>query len=42
MIFMEAGKIVEQGTPDVILNNACCWRTREFCFSITDLTATAS
>ena len=35
MIFMEAGKIVEQGTPDVILNHACC---REFCSSITDLT----
>ncbi|MDO9111384.1 MAG: amino acid ABC transporter ATP-binding protein [Desulfatirhabdiaceae bacterium] len=38
MIFMEAGKIVEQGPPDVILNNACCARTREFCSSITDLT----
>lgn len=38
MIFMEAGKIVEQGTPDVILNHACCVRTREFCSSITDLT----
>ena len=38
MIFMEAGKIVEQGTPDVILNPACCLRTREFCSSITDLT----
>jgi len=39
MIFMEAGKIVEQGTPDVILNHACCVRTREFCSSITDLTS---
>jgi len=38
MIFMEAGKIVEQGSPDVILNHACCVRTREFCSSITDLT----
>jgi len=38
MIFMEAGKIVEQGPPDIILNNACCRRTREFCASITDLT----
>ena len=38
MIFMEAGKIVEQGPPDVILNNASCVRTREFCSSITDLT----
>jgi polar amino acid transport system ATP-binding protein len=38
MIFMEAGKIVEQGPPDVILNHACCVRTREFCSSITDLT----
>jgi polar amino acid transport system ATP-binding protein len=42
MIFMEAGKIVEQGSPDVILNNACCRRTREFCSSITDLTAITS
>ena len=38
MIFMEAGKIVEQGPPDVILNHARCERTREFCSSITDLT----
>ncbi len=38
MIFMEAGKIVEQGAPDVILNHAGCVRTREFCSSITDLT----
>jgi polar amino acid transport system ATP-binding protein len=38
MIFMEAGRIVEQGMPDVILNHACCLRTREFCSSITDLT----
>ncbi len=38
MIFMEAGKILEQGTPDVILNHARCLRTREFCSSITDLT----
>lgn len=39
MIFMEAGKIVEQGPPDIILNRAACARTREFCASITDLSA---
>jgi polar amino acid transport system ATP-binding protein len=38
IIFMEAGKIVEQGPPDIILNNACCRRTREFCAGISDLT----
>jgi polar amino acid transport system ATP-binding protein len=37
MIFMEKGKIVEQGHPDVILDNACCERTREFCSRIGDL-----
>ncbi len=42
MIFMEAGKIVEQGPPDVILNHACCVRTREFCSSITDLTCVSN
>jgi polar amino acid transport system ATP-binding protein len=41
MIFMEAGKIVEQGTPEVILNHAVCPRTREFCSSIADLTGGA-
>ena len=41
MIFMEAGSIVEQGPPDVILDNARCPRTREFCATITDLTGRA-
>lgn len=34
MIFMENGRIVEQGPPDVILNDAACLRTREFCSRI--------
>lgn len=38
MIFMEAGSIVEQGPPDVILDNARYPRTREFCATITELT----
>ncbi len=41
MIFMEAGTIVEQGPPEVILDNASCARTREFCATITELTGNA-
>jgi polar amino acid transport system ATP-binding protein len=37
IIFMEDGKIVEQGTPDKIFNDADNSRTREFCSKITDL-----
>jgi polar amino acid transport system ATP-binding protein len=34
MIFMENGRIVEQGPPDVILDGAARQRTREFCSRI--------
>jgi polar amino acid transport system ATP-binding protein len=37
MIFMENGRIVEQGPPDVILDRACCERTREFCSRISNM-----
>lgn len=37
MIFMEAGRIVEQGPPAEILSDAKCERTREFCLKITEL-----
>lgn len=37
MIFMEDGRIVEQGPPDVILDEARCARTREFCSKIGEL-----
>lgn len=37
MIFMEDGRIVEQGPPHIILDEARCDRTREFCAKITEL-----
>ncbi|MFZ3047222.1 MAG: amino acid ABC transporter ATP-binding protein [Desulfatirhabdiaceae bacterium] len=37
MIFMENGRIVEQGPPDVILDRAYCERTREFCSRISNM-----
>ncbi len=37
MIFMEDGRIVEQGPPDIILDEARCARTREFCAKIGEL-----
>ncbi|MEJ5348272.1 MAG: amino acid ABC transporter ATP-binding protein [Desulfosoma sp.] len=39
MIFMEDGQIVEQGPPNVILDEARCARTREFCAKIDQLGA---
>lgn len=39
MIFMEDGRIVEQGPPNVILDEARCARTREFCAKIDQLGA---
>ncbi len=37
IIFMENGRILEQGPPAQILNNAECARTREFCTKINEL-----
>ncbi len=37
IVFMEHGKIVEQGPPDKILDDAECQRTREFCAKIGEL-----
>ncbi len=37
IIFMEDGRIIEQGTPTKIFNDADNSRTREFCSKITDL-----
>ncbi|ROQ93294.1 amino acid ABC transporter ATP-binding protein [Desulfosoma caldarium] len=39
MIFMEDGRIVEQGPPNAILDEARCARTREFCAKIDQLGA---
>ena len=35
IVFMEDGKILEQGPPEIILSGAQCNRTREFCSKIT-------
>jgi len=37
IVFMEDGRIIEQGTPDKIFNHAENARTREFCSKITEL-----
>lgn len=37
IVFMEGGRIVEQGPPAKIFNSAECDRTREFCAKITEL-----
>ena len=37
IVFMEGGRIVEQGPPAKILNCPECDRTREFCAKITEL-----
>jgi polar amino acid transport system ATP-binding protein len=42
IIFMEDGLIVEQGPPSVILSDARCERTKEFCSKITELYGEAS
>jgi polar amino acid transport system ATP-binding protein len=42
MIFMENGSILEQGPPDVILDDARLDRTRAFCSRITDMGAIQS
>jgi polar amino acid transport system ATP-binding protein len=37
IVFMENGKILEQGPPEKILSGAECTRTREFCSKITEM-----
>ena len=39
ILFMERGKIIEQGAPETLLAEGSCTRTRDFCCRLLEMGA---